>query len=173
MMVIVENYILFEIEGAAYAVRTSQVEMIEMVESITRVPNAPGFVEGVTAVRGQVVPVISVRRRFHMQPIPLDIRSRLVITRLENRLVGMLVDTAREFARITPDQIKAVDSLSGQGSEYLDGVAAMPDRLVLLVNLERLLSIEEQDILSATDGMQGEIDSGSQVASQRQHRLKP
>jgi purine-binding chemotaxis protein CheW len=163
----VENYILFEVEGTAYAVRTSQVEMIEMVNSITRVPNTPDFVEGVTAVRGQVIPVISVRRRFNMPPKSPDIRARLVIIRLENRFVGMLVDTAREFARISPDQIKTAESLTGPGTDYLDGVATLPNRLVLVVNLERLLSFEERETLLEPGLFDNEQGAGSPPSEPR------
>lgn len=146
-----ESYIVFEVAGASYAAPSVQVVMLEMVEAITRVPNAPEFVEGVAAVRGQIIPVISVRRRFHMQPIPLDLRARLVVIRLGERQVGILVDTAREFARISSDQIHPADGLTGPGVEYLDGVAMLPSRLILLVNLERLLSFEDRQTLAARD----------------------
>jgi purine-binding chemotaxis protein CheW len=146
-----ESYIVFEVAGASYAAPSAQVVMLEMVDTITRVPNAPEFVEGVAAVRGQIIPVISVRRRFHVQPIPLDIRARLVVIRLGERQVGMLVDTAREFVRISSDQIHLAGDLTGPGVEYLDGVATLPSRLILLVNLERLLSFEDRQTLAARD----------------------
>lgn len=143
-----ENFVIFEVAGASYAVRAEQVQMIEMVEHITRVPNAPQYVEGVMAVRGKVLPVVSVRRRFHMEIIPADLRARVIIVQLQNRLVGMLVDTAREFSRFSAEQVTGTEGLSGPGVDYLDGVISNPDRLILIVNLNRLLSLEEREGLN-------------------------
>lgn len=146
-----ETYIIFEVAGASYAAPSEQVVMLEMVDAITPVPNAPEFVEGVVAVRGQIIPVVSVRRRFHMPTIPLDIRARLVVIRLGERQVAMLVDTAREFARIPRDQIHPPEGLSGPGMEYLEGVAALPGRLILLVHLEQLLNFEERQSITTRE----------------------
>jgi purine-binding chemotaxis protein CheW len=144
-----ENFILFEVSGATYAVRADYVQAVEMVETITRVPNAPDFVVGVAPVRGQVVPVVSIRQRFNLEVVDLTIRSRLIVIRLENRLVAMLVDSAREFLRAQSEQIRpAPESLTGPGLAYLDGVIALPERLALIVHLERLFDAGERDELN-------------------------
>jgi len=140
-----EAYLLFEVAGATYAVPASMVQFIEMVEKITRVPNAPDFVEGVVSARGQIIPVISVRKRFHMPPAPVDLRTRIIVIGLQERLIGMLVDTAREFIRINPDEILAPpEMITGQMVEYIEGVIRRKDRLLLIVNLQRLFTEPEQ-----------------------------
>jgi purine-binding chemotaxis protein CheW len=151
-----ENFVIFEVAGASYAVRAEQVQMIEMVEHITRVPNAPQYVEGVMAVRGKVIPVVSVRRKFNMEIIPVDLRARVIVVHLQNRLVGMLVDTAREFSRFSVEQVMGTEGLSGPGVDYLDGVISNPDRLILIVNLDLLLSLEEREGLNVPFDVQVE-----------------
>jgi purine-binding chemotaxis protein CheW len=144
-----EPFILFQINEATYAVHANQVQQVEMVERVTRVPNAPDFVQGIVTLRGQVLPVISVRRRFHLDEIPTSPRSRLVVTRLGDRLVGLQVDSAREFVRLDSSSAQPLPAgLSGPGREFLQGVITLPERLVLLLDLERLLKIEEQEALT-------------------------
>jgi purine-binding chemotaxis protein CheW len=146
-----EPYILFQIDEANYAVHAGQVQQVEMVERITRVPRAPAFVQGIVYLRGQVAPVINVRRRFHLPDAPLTPRSRLVVTRLEDRLVALLVDSAREFARFDPAALQPLPAgLSGPSRAYLQGVFQLPDRLVLLLDLAKILDLEEQQQLSET-----------------------
>jgi purine-binding chemotaxis protein CheW len=79
---------------------------MEMVEEITPVPNATASVEGVVFSRGQVVPVVNLRARFGFERIPPDLRSRLLIVQSNGRTVGLMVDSAREFARIAPETIR-------------------------------------------------------------------
>ena len=145
-----ETFVLFEVDHATYAARSEQVVRVEMVDSITHVPNTPDFIQGVTAVRGHVIPVIGLRQRFHLPPAAPDYRTRLVVIRIENRQVGLLADSAREFIRIDPDQIHPVpEGLSGPGVQYLDGVVNLNNRLILVVNLPRLIDPDERAAISA------------------------
>lgn len=147
-----EEYILFMIAGSTYAVLASQVQWVDIPEHITPVPNAPSFVEGIVLARGQVIPVISVRRRFHLEPVPIDIRSRLMVMTLDGRRAGLLVDSAREFVRLDPEMVHPLpQDLTGPGREYLQGVMSLGKdgtRLVLMINLYKLLNPEEQKELA-------------------------
>jgi purine-binding chemotaxis protein CheW len=147
-----ETFILFTVAGANYAVRSDEVEMIEMVESITRVPRTAAFVEGVTSVRGHVIPVVSIRKRFRMEPVEPDLRTRLVVIQINGRRIGMMVDSAREFVRIEPDQIQPPpEALSGPQMEYLQGVVKQQNRLILLVDLDKLFNQDERSALISMD----------------------
>lgn len=144
-----EPYILFQVDDASYAVPAKQVQQVEMVERITRVPNAPDFVQGIVYVRGQVAPVINVRQRFHLPDVPTSPRSRLLVIHLGERLVALLVDSAREFVRLDSDAVQPLPGgLSGPGRDYLQGVFSLPGRLALLIDLQRLLNPEEKEALS-------------------------
>lgn len=115
-------------------------EIIRLVQ-ITQVPNAPAFIEGVINLRGKVLPVVGLRKRFKMPEVPLDSQSRIIVMELNQNVVGFLVDAVSEVLRIpesTVEQAPAV--VAGIGSEYLEGVGKLDDRLLILLNLEALLA---------------------------------
>src|SRR6202051_2943782 len=104
---------------------------MEMVKNVTPVPNAPPFVEGVVFSRGQVVPVVNLRRRFGFEKVPNDLRTRLVVVANGGRSVGLLVDTAREFVAIAAESIQPPpEALSGLSGKYLQSIARLGERLV-------------------------------------------
>ena len=132
----IEPFILFLLAGTTYAVRTRDVHHIEMIEEITPVPNAAPSVEGVVFSRGQVVPVLNLRIRFGFERVSPDLRSRLLVVQREGRTVGLLVDSAREFARIAADAIRPPqDALTGMSGRYLEGIAVVNERIVLVLDL--------------------------------------
>jgi purine-binding chemotaxis protein CheW len=138
------NYILFTVAGTTYALPSGEVRHMEMIADITRVPNAPSFVDGVVFSRGQVVPVVNLRVRFGFERAALDLRSRLIVVQSGSRLIGLVVDAAREFVAIPPDLIQPPnEALSGMSGRYVEGIASMRDRLVLILNLERILNFAE------------------------------
>lgn len=144
-------YILFQVNNVSYAVPSDLVLWVDLVENVTFVPNAPRFVEGVVYRRGEVVPLINLRTLFGLEKIPLDLRARLLATRIDGRTIGLVVDSARDFLRLPAESIQPPPAeLSGPGVEYLQGVLTWHDRLVLLINLPRLLSAHERDAVLKT-----------------------
>jgi purine-binding chemotaxis protein CheW len=145
-----QTFILCELAGAIYGVPSVLVRQIEMIERITPIPNAPPAVEGVVFSRGQVIPALNLRRRFGFEPIPHDLRTRLVVIHTGGRTVGLLVDTAREFVAIPHDAIQpppqSINHLSG---DYLAGIATVNDRLILILRVDELLI--STDGLAASD----------------------
>ena len=139
-----DNYILFTVAGTAYALPSQSVAHIEMVEQITRVPNAPVFVDGVVFSRGQVVPAVSLRARFGFERAPTDLRSRLLVVQAAGRSIGLLADECREFLSIPPMHVHPPgDSLAGIAARYVAGVATIGDRLIVLLNLDELLNTQD------------------------------
>jgi purine-binding chemotaxis protein CheW len=142
-----ESYVLFELANATYAIPSRLIQQLEMVGEPTPVPNAPGFVDGVVSVRGQVIPAVDLRARFGFPRVAHDLRSRLVIVRAEGRTVGLIVDSAREFASIPPDAIRPLpEGIGGTTGRYLRGVAHQGERLLLVVDLHELLETEDQPV---------------------------
>jgi purine-binding chemotaxis protein CheW len=138
-----DSYVLFELAGATYALPSDDIQQLEMVSAPTPVPNAPEFVDGVVSVRGQVIPAVSLRARFGFPRAPHDVRSRLVIVRALGRTVGLVVDSAREFANIPSGSIKPLpEGISGLTGRYLRGVAQKGDRLMLIVDVRELLAVD-------------------------------
>ena len=138
------SYILFTVAGTTYALPSGEVQHMEMIETITRVPNAPSFVDGVVFSRGQVVPVVNLRARFGFERAPYDLRSRLIVVQSGSRMIGLIVDAAREFVNIPPDAIQPPhEALAGMSGRYVEGVASVGERLILTLDLSRILKFAE------------------------------
>jgi len=135
-----DTFILLSVMGTTYALRSDHVQHMEMVEQVTRLPNAAPFVDGVVFSRGQVVPAVNLRARFGFERAPYDLRTRLVVVNSRGRQVGLIVDDGREFLRLPATAIAPPqDSLAGLSSQYVEGIASLNGRLILVLNLENLL----------------------------------
>ena len=136
-----QTYVLFELAGSHYALRSSDVQHIEMLEHITPVPNTTPSVEGVVFSRGQVIPAMNLRVRFGFVRAPHTLRTRIIIAQSQQRVVALIVDAAREFRPIPNEAIRPIEeTLTGIDGNYLRGVATVNERLVLLLNLEAVLN---------------------------------
>jgi purine-binding chemotaxis protein CheW len=135
-----DAYILASVAGTTYAVRSDDVRHMEMIEHVTPVPNAGDFLEGVVFSRGQIVPVLNLRARFGFPKVPHDLQTRLVVVQSGDRWVGLVVDSAREFIRIPAGAIQPPSSaMSSLSANYLEGVASLHGRLVLVLNIANVL----------------------------------
>ncbi len=142
-----EPFILFELAGTTYGVRTRFVQQIEMIEDVASVPNAHPAVEGVALIRGQVIPALNLRTRFGFERIERDLRSRLVVINTGSRVVGLVVDTAREFIKIPTDSIEPPpEALTGLSGHYLEGIVTTGEgaheRMILILNLDAVLDLD-------------------------------
>lgn len=137
-----ESFILFELGTTIYGIPSRCVQQIEMIEKITPVPNALPFVEGVVFSRGQVLPALNLRQRFGFNKIPSDTKTRLIVVSTHSRIVGLIVDTAREFIAIPPHSIHPPpEKMLGLSGNYLQGVADLGKRLVLILNVEEVVNV--------------------------------
>ena len=139
------SYILFTVAGTTYALPSGEVRHMEMLQEVTRVPNAPTFIDGVVFSRGQVVPVVNLRARFGFERAAYDLRTRLIVVQAASRVIGLVVDSAREFVNIPPESIQPPhEALAGMSGRYVEGVASLGDkRLVLTLDLSRILNFAE------------------------------
>jgi purine-binding chemotaxis protein CheW len=139
-----DHYILFTVNGTTYALPSHEVAHVEMVDAVTRVPNAAPFVDGVVFSRGQVVPAVNMRARFGFARTAHDLRTRLLVVQTGGRTVGLLVDSCREFLTIPPSSIQPPgEGLTGAGARYIEGIATLNDRLIVVLSLESLLNSGE------------------------------
>jgi purine-binding chemotaxis protein CheW len=140
-----ETYILFELAGSAYGVRSKDVLHIDLLEHITPVPNTASAVEGVVFSRGQVIPALNLRARFGFPRVAPTPRSRLIFLKSEQRTVALIVDSAREFRSIPTDTIRPIEeTLTGVNGNYLRGVATVGDRLVLLLDVGAVIRLDAE-----------------------------
>jgi purine-binding chemotaxis protein CheW len=154
-----EPYILFELAGTTYGVSSDLVQQMEMIEQITPVPNAPHFVDGVVFSRGQVIPALNLRGRFGFERIPYDLRTRLVVVNTSGRTVGLVVDTAREFLSIPGSAIRPPhETITGLSGRYLEGIATLGERIILILNLDEVLNLSEYLIGDHQPAISGQLE---------------
>lgn len=146
-----QTYVLFELAKATYAIPSTSVQHIEMLEHVTLVPNAHRAIDGVVFSRGQVIPALNLRVRFGFPRLDADMRTRVVFTQTQNRIVGLIVDSAREFKKIPATAIRPIEkALTGIAGNYLKGLTTVDDRLVLILDLDAVLNLDEDESLATS-----------------------
>jgi purine-binding chemotaxis protein CheW len=145
----------FIIENEEFGVDILKVQEIIRTVDITRVPRAPEFVEGVINLRGKIVPVIDLRKRFGIPKRDRDSETRIIVVELPDKVVGFLVDKVKEVIRVEKSIIEPPPELTTNvDANYITGVAKLRDRLLILLDLDKVLSVDEQDRLAELDESQ-------------------
>lgn len=133
--------IIFQLNEKEYAIPVSQVSAIEKVQHITRVPNAAPYVKGVINLRGVVTPIIDLRLRFDMDQEEYSDSTRVIIVLLDDMEVGLIVDAANDVIDVKVDAIEPPPEVVGvTEAEYISGVAKVEKRLLILLDLEKVLN---------------------------------
>lgn len=134
----------FKIGDEEFGVDILRVREIIRMVPVTKVPRAPGFITGVINLRGTVLPVVSLRRRFGREAKADDSQTRIVLVELQKLVVGFVVDAVLEVLRIPTDIVEPTPPVvAGVEAEYISGMAKLDNRLLLLLDLDKLLSEEE------------------------------
>ncbi len=141
--------VTFSIGEEEFGVDILKVQEIIRTMEITKVPRAPLFVEGVINLRGKVIPIIDLRSKFGLQTREHDQHTRIIVIEINDMIVGFVVDSVSEVLRIPASTVEPPPPVvSGLESEYINGVGKLEDRLLILLDLNRLLSGEEQEQLA-------------------------
>ncbi len=137
--------VTFSVDGEEFGIEILIVkEIIRFMES-TKVPNAPEFVEGVINLRGQIIPVIDMRKRFGLASATRDQHTRIIVVEIQSLRAGFIVDAVSEVLRIPAGTVEpAPPMVAGIDSEFIRGVGKLDDRLLILLDLERLFSDMEK-----------------------------
>ncbi len=145
--------VVFNLENEQYGVEIAAVESIIKMQEITRLPYAPNFVDGITRLRGGVVPVIDLRKRFGLVPGAHTRNTRIMISALNDASkVGLVVDAVTQVIRIADEIIEPPPQLSlSASSAFIKGIAKMNNHLIILLDLSRVLSLDEKEALAATN----------------------
>lgn len=140
----------FHIGTEEFGLDILRVQEINRMVEITRVPNAPPFVTGVINLRGRVIPIVDLRERFGLARKENDKNTRIIVVELKGRVVGFVVDSVQEVLRIPKSITEPPPPMvAGIGSEYITAVGKLEDRLLILIDLERILTTTEQEQLTA------------------------
>jgi len=130
----------FNIGDEEFGVDILQVQEINRMLEVTKVPNAPEYVDGVINLRGKVIPIIDLRRRFGMARKEHDKHTRIVVVELNGKVVGFVVDAVREVLRIPRSVTEPPPSIAGStNEEYITGVGKLEDRLLILLDIGKIV----------------------------------
>ena len=139
-------HVVFKVGNAEYLLPTETVVQIESFTGATAVPGAPAFVEGIVQIRGRVVPVLQLRARFGLPAAEPTLDSRIVVGQSGERLVGLIVDSAREVLKLSPSQLKPPPRiLEEQGGGFVKAVAQTGTRLLMLIDFAKVIGEEHHD----------------------------
>lgn len=148
----------FKLGAEEYGVDIAQVQEINRMVAVTHVPRAPQFMEGVINLRGQLIPIIDLRARFGMPRAEHTKSTRIVVTEIGTKRVGMVVDSVSEVLRLPAEQIEdAPEMITGVDTEYIRGVGKIEDRLIILLDLAKIISGAEKRELESADAEQAAV----------------
>jgi purine-binding chemotaxis protein CheW len=133
----------FNIGTEEFGVDILKVQEINRMVEITKVPQAPSYVEGVINLRGKVIPIIDLRKRFNLELKEQDKNTRIVVVDIVGNIMGMIVDSVSEVLRLPANTIEPPpDLVTGINSEYINGVAKLEDRLLIFLDLSKVVDME-------------------------------
>lgn len=142
---IAEQAVVFSLAGELYGLDISRIQGIIRVPEVTKVPRAPDFVEGVINLRGDIVPIVDLRKRFGRPLEDHTADTRIINVEMDADLVGLIVDSVEEVLNIPAEVIEPPpDLVTSADSPYLRGIAKIEDRLVILLDLDEILTVGEQ-----------------------------
>src|SRR5258708_10005085 len=147
----VRQLVTFHLDGEEFAVEILKVQEIIRTIEPTRVPNAPEFVEGVINLRGKVVPVIGLRKRFGLPACEKNENNRIVVVEVGGSVAGLAVDSVSEVLRIPEDTIEPAPRLVKVDRDYVSGVGKMQDRLLILLDVDRILTEAEKAAITGAE----------------------
>lgn len=134
------QFVTFTLGNEEYAIDILNVQEINRITEITMVPNAPSYVEGVINLRGKVIPVINLRKKFHFDDKPTDDTSRIIIMEISGITNGLIVDSVSEVLRIPSSSVEAAPPMSADvHSQYIKGIARLENRLIIFIDLDNLM----------------------------------
>lgn len=141
----------FNLDAEEYGIDVLKVREIIRMPNVTRVPNTPCYVEGVINLRGKVIPVMSLRKRFNLGETENDKQTRIMVMEVDGELMGFIVDSVSEVIRISESEIQPPPPVvkSGIDQECMSGVINQPERLLVLLDLEKVSSQDERRMLSS------------------------
>jgi purine-binding chemotaxis protein CheW len=138
------HVVSFVLHNEEYAIEITKVKEIILLEGVTRVPQMPDFIEGIINLRGTVIPVIDLRKRFGLPADTDPDQTRIVVTRMENRIVGIIVDAVSQVMKIPKANIQPPpETIAGLVGKYLTGVAKLEDRMVIMLDIECIMNTKE------------------------------
>ncbi|SHM27651.1 chemotaxis protein CheW [Vreelandella subglaciescola] len=145
------EFLVFSLGEEEYAIDILKVQEIRGYENVTRIANAPDFIKGVTNLRGVIVPIVDLRIKFRLENVEYGGQTVVIVVNVGDRIVGIVVDGVSDVMTLTPDQIKPAPEFGVTlSSDFLSGLGSLDDRMLVLVDIDKLLTSEEMALVDST-----------------------
>jgi len=150
------QYLTFYLAGEEYGVSILDVQEVRVWDNVTSIPNAPPYVKGVLDLRGTIVPIVDLRMRFNMESVPYDETTVIVVLKIKlgklEHVIGIVVDAVSDVLDVNSDQLKAApDFESGANTDYISGLATVNNKMVILLDSDKLLTKTEMAAMKKID----------------------
>ena len=154
------QFVGFQIDEQQYAFRIEQIREIVILDQVTPTPQVAEYVEGVSNLRGAIIPIINLRKLIGLEPKPADSETRTIVVNVGERTMGCTVDMVSQVIRIPAESIQpAPETVTADGADYISGFAKLDDRLVILLDIDKLLNPERLDRDCSGDARQAPSSS--------------
>ena len=135
-----QQYIVFKLNEQLYGISIKNVQIIEKMKPIMRVPKVPTCIKGVMNLRGEIIPVVSLREQFKLEAKDYTDKTRIIIVKLEEAMVGLIVDEVKEVVEIESTQVEVVQNVQGKmKTSHILGVGKLEENIVTLLNLTNII----------------------------------
>jgi purine-binding chemotaxis protein CheW len=144
----------FTLGSEEYGIDILKVQEIRGYEAVTTIANAPDFIKGVINLRGIIVPVVDMRIKFKLGSVTYDETTVVIILNVANRVVGMVVDGVSDVTTLKADEIKPAPEFgAGMDTQYLQGLGTVDERMIILVDIEKLMTSRDMDLIESAEEM--------------------
>lgn len=141
-----KQYVIFKLGKEEYGVDIMNVKEISEFKESVKVPNTPKFIDGIINLRGDITPIVNLKKRFDLENTEINSNTRIIVININNKQVGFVVDEASQVLRIGEENIEpAPDVVAGVDKKYIIGVGKLDEKIVLLLDLEYILTDEEKE----------------------------
>ncbi|ACR68645.1 chemotaxis protein CheW [Edwardsiella ictaluri] len=145
-----QEFLVFTLGDEEYGIDILKVQEIRGYDQVTRIANTPSFIKGVTNLRGVIVPIIDLRVKFSQQDVSYNDNTVVIVLNFSQRVVGIVVDGVSDVLSLSADQIRPAPEFAVTlSTEYLTGLGALGERMLILVDIEKLLSSEEMALVDS------------------------
>jgi len=145
-----QEFLTFRLGGEEYGIDILKVQEIRGYDSVTRIANAPDFIKGVINLRGTIVPIVDMRIKFNVGEATYNQFTVVIVLNVGSRVVGMVVDSVSDVVALTPEQIRpAPEFHASMNTEYLTGLGALDGRMLILVEIEKLMTSEQMALVDS------------------------
>ncbi|TWG87506.1 purine-binding chemotaxis protein CheW [Luteimonas sp. J16] len=144
------EFLTFVLGEEEYGVDILQVQEIRSYDAVTRLPDAPDYIKGVINLRGVIVPVVDMRLKFRLARADYNALTVMIVLNVGGRVVGMVVDSVSDVVRLAPEQVRAVPEIGSTiDRQFLTGIGTLDERMLILLDIERLMGHEIMGLVSA------------------------